>query len=271
MEENESLRNAQLDNLKAKESRQPTFGALSEDLYAELNERVEILMSENALMVDQKTLLSNELEAHQEELALRTREVAELTQILNNNVKDLKACKQHIAQAESDRDEAAEKALSSSEKVGKLEIQIEEFEAKLAEELHKRNRMEQELKETRAALKDSLVRGENDALVAMRRVKSCEDRISELHSSLLQKTEELDNAQDIIRKLRREYQSTRQDAEGMLQVMQGLERQVAGFAEREREVERSALETKTRMEEVLIQRDQVYVLLFNALQAKDTV
>lgn len=52
----------------------------------------------------------------------------------------------------------------------------------------------------------------------MRRLKIAEDRVKELHLLLLQKTQDLENAQEVARKLRREYQSTRQDAEGMLQV-----------------------------------------------------
>ena len=52
----------------------------------------------------------------------------------------------------------------------------------------------------------------------MRRTKSAEDRVRDLHSLLLQKTQDLDSALEVGRKLRREYHSTRQDAEGMLQV-----------------------------------------------------
>ena len=61
----------------------------------------------------------------------------------------------------------------------------------------------------------------------------------------------------MVRKLRREYQSTRQDAEGMLQVMSGLERQLAEYSSREEEVQRLARENKDRLEEALVLRDQV--------------
>ena len=52
----------------------------------------------------------------------------------------------------------------------------------------------------------------------MRRTKAAEERVRELHSIILQKTLDLDSAVEVGRKLRREYHSTRQDAEGMLQV-----------------------------------------------------
>ena len=68
-------------------------------------------------------------------------------------------------------------------------------------------------------LKQLTHQSEEEGLLAMRRLKVAEDRVKELHLLLLQKTQDLENAQEIARKLRREYQSTRQDAEGMLQVI----------------------------------------------------
>jgi hypothetical protein len=40
--------------------------------------------------------------------------------------------------------------------------------------------------------------------------------VRELHVSLLQKTQEYDAVQEVLRKLKREYKTTRQDAEGNL-------------------------------------------------------
>jgi chromosome segregation ATPase len=256
MEENENLRGAQLENLKVG-SRPTTFGSLTDDLYAEMSERIEILMSENSLMVDQKTMLSTELEAHQTELAMRTKEVAELSQLLNTNLKDLKSSQQLIAQTETERDEASEKALAYSDSLARAEIAIDELKERLTQSQTKVGELDREAKEARSANKTLVAKVDNDALASMRRMKAAEERISELHSQLLQKTEELDGAQDLVRKLRRECQTTRQDAESMLQVMQGLERQLAAFSEREKEVERIASENKNKMEEVLIARDQV--------------
>jgi chromosome segregation ATPase len=256
MEENDNLRNAQLENLKLRELRNPTFGSLSDDLYAELNERIEILMSENSLMVEQKTLLANELEAHQDELTQRTEEVAELSQVLKTNLKDLQACRQHIAQAEQDRDEASGKALQYSEAMAKAEVLAEDLKEKTVLAQARADGLDRDLREARATVKGLMNKAENEAQTGMRRMKAAEERIMELHSQLLHKTEELDAAQGVVRRLNREYQSARQDAEGMLQVMQGLERQVAAYADREKEVERVASENKSRIEDVLIARDQ---------------
>ena len=98
---------------------------------------------------------------------------------------------------------------------------------------------------------------EDDGLNAVRKLKLFEDRVKELQMQLLQKSQELENAQEVARKLRREYQSTRQDAEGMLQVMSGLERQLAEYSNRESEIERVATESKEKLEEAYVARDQV--------------
>lgn len=101
---------------------------------------------------------------------------------------------------------------------------------------------------------------EDDGLNAVRKLKLFEDRVKELQMQLLQKSQELENAQEVARKLRREYQSTRQDAEGMLQVMSGLERQLAEYSNRESEIERVATESKEKLEEAYVARDQVRIL-----------
>lgn len=68
-------------------------------------------------------------------------------------------------------------------------------------------------------MKATIAARDQDAHSSMQRLKAAEERVKELHALLLQKTHDLDVAQDVARKLRREYQSTRQDAEGMLQVL----------------------------------------------------
>jgi len=90
----------------------------------------------------------------------------------------------------------------------------------------------------------------------MRRTKVAEDRVRELHMQLLKSNQELNFSQDALRKLKREYQSTRQDAEGMLQVMSGLERQVSDFSARESDLERRMKENAEGLENALTLKDQ---------------
>jgi chromosome segregation ATPase len=111
----------------------------------------------------------------------------------------------------------------------------------------------QELTAQNKGIKDKI---HEDIYMYVQRSKTAEERVRELHTLLLNKNKELDSAQEVIRKLKREYQSTRQDAEGMLQVMSGLERQLLGYTGREAEVERLAKENKEKVEVALIERDR---------------
>jgi hypothetical protein len=83
----------------------------------------------------------------------------------------------------------------------------------------KSSEAEMTAREAKKQLGATASQAEENNLLNMRRTKAAEERVRDLHSLLLQKTQELDSALEVGRKLRREYQSTRQDAEGMLQVM----------------------------------------------------
>ena len=84
-----------------------------------------------------------------------------------------------------------------------------------------------------------------------------ENRVRELHGALHAKTQELDASSELVRKLRAEYQTTRQDAEGMLQVMGGLERQLSEYAAREADVNKRDKSCKEQEEEMAIFKEQV--------------
>eukprot|EP01042_Synura_sphagnicola_P005074 gene5074-6461_t len=161
-----------------------------------------------------------------------------------------------MKQAESDRDESSKKILKYSEALGKVESEMDDLKDQLSVWQQKGDVADANMAEARRQLKAMRAKMEEDGVVYMRRMKVAEDRVKELHNQLLQRGQELDASTDLVRKLRREYQSTRQDAEGMLQVMTGLERQLADFSSREEQVERIAKESKEKMEEAYLQRDQ---------------
>lgn len=100
-------------------------------------------------------------------------------------------------------------------------------------------------------------KGEDDSALTLKRVQDAENRVRELHGALFARTQELDAANELLRKLRSEYQTTRQDAEGMLQVMGGLERQLGEYASREADVDKRDKSCKEREEEMQIFKEQV--------------
>ena len=78
---------------------------------------------------------------------------------------------------------------------------------------------------------------------------------------LILKNQEYETTQELVRKLRHEYQSTRVDAEGMLQVMTGMERQLNDYATKEELITKLQYESREKIEEALLIKEQVRILL----------
>ena len=262
--ENDTLRNMQLDQLKNSGSgTSGGFGfgmsameSVGAETLLELNERIDILMAENAVMVEQKTTLSTELDTYQEELTQRTEELTVTTERLNAALVDLRMSNEHSTNAEKNLEEASGRIMSNNDYVGKLESEREDLQEQVEGLKHKNASLDASLREMRSSMKDHMARTDEDATTFLRRTKAAEDRVRELHTLLLKKNQELDTVSEAQRKMRMDYQSTRQDAEGMLQVMGGLERQLAEYVSREEEVNKVVRVSKDKTEAALIERDQ---------------
>ena len=255
--DNEALRQAQLEYLRQKQQSDGPLDPLHSDLLRDLNERVEILMAENAMLVEQKALLGQELEGSQQDLKLRTEEFEELAVNLRALRDQLNQTSARLQQVEKERDEAAKQAVSYSDALGRVSSELDAAKESLKLLQLKYKDLEVVSADSQKQLKAFQTQYEDEQMEAMRRVKRAEEHVRELHTQLLQKSQELDTVQEAARKLKREYQSTRQDAEGMLQVMSGLERQIVEFTSREADVLKQSKESKERVEEALSARDQV--------------
>lgn len=168
-----------------------------------------------------------------------------------------------------------------SDTLSRAETEVSDLKEQLDVWVERSQRAENHVSQLEKDIKEVVNRSEDEGQTAMRKMKAAEDYVKELQVSLLQKTQDLDAAQEVARKLKREYQSTRQDAEGMLQVfliflpmawvlifniilplllpaqvMSGLERQLSEYSAREAEVERIAKDSKEKVEEALVVRDQ---------------
>ena len=262
--ENEELRERQLENLRqtGMQGGASEFlgmgpaGPINAEALAEMNERVDILMAENAMISEQKNALTLELDGLQEELHHRTEEVGILTHQLSGTVRELQSKALRGLQAERERDEAAKQAVALSDAIGKMKMEVDELREQLLLWQQRSTESDTIIQELKKQFKEVKESAEETTTSCMRRNKIAEDRVKELHSQLLHKTHELDSAQDVLRKLRREYASTRQDAEGMLQVMTGLERQISEYSVREADVEKLARDSKESIELALMERDQ---------------
>jgi chromosome segregation ATPase len=253
--ENEELREIQSQN--AKTYGFGPAGPLNAELIAELREKNDILMDENALMAENKVIMSAQLDGIQTELASKTQENGDLSLKLSQMAAEHQHVLARLKQAEHDREEAARHAFDKGEGVSRAEIELEALSDRLAAATHQLREKDIHLQDVKKQLSALIARNEEEGLVSMKRVKKAEDRVRELHGLLSTKTHELDSANDVVRKMRSELQSTRQDAEGMLQVMVGLERKLNDYGARESEVEQLAKDSKEKFEEALTIKEQV--------------
>mmetsp|Transcript_23434 Transcript_23434/g.32133 ORF Transcript_23434/g.32133 Transcript_23434/m.32133 type:complete len:779 (+) Transcript_23434:364-2700(+) len=266
IQENEELRENQVEGFKATPfSNAPQHlgmnpsGPINSELVNDLNERISILMDANALLVEQKALLSNELDRQQRLLGSLERDRADLTASVSRAAAEEQSLRALLQQAERDREQAAARAISAGEQLGRAEADAEALAEQLASCRQRIAEAEDACQELRRQSQQQAARAEDASVAAMRRVRAAEERGRELSAQLQRRGQEADAAAETARKLRAEYASTRQDAEGMLQVMAGLERQLQEYAAREAQVERAGLESKERSQEAQTARDQCQV------------
>jgi methyl-accepting chemotaxis protein len=220
LSENEILRQEKIEYLRSRKQAgsDGALDPLQADLIRDLNQKLEILMAENATMAEQKALLAQELENTSADLHRRTLEVEELAAHVRASAETVSSLQLQLQRTEKERDEAAKQAVHFSDALGKASTEMETLKEALALQQHKTRDLEQTSNELTLRLKQVSDKYEEEQLECMRRVRKAEDRVRELHTQLLQKTQELDTLSESNRKLKREYASTRADAEGMVQV-----------------------------------------------------
>lgn len=202
----------------------------------ELVEMNDVLNKTNSIMSEQITMLEGHLNVSrtaltesQEQLASETKQsqeqAAALTQlsVLNRSlemerdetVRRLQTATADLATMQQARDELQQVVRKNSQGTRAKDVQINELKAALGEL-------------SKAAGDDQ------DALEG--RLAAVSDHARELKAALVQREMELDAVTTEMRDLQREHRSTRTDAEGMLKVMAGMEKNLAEFKAREDQV-----------------------------------
>lgn len=259
--ENEALKSELLENISGSKfqraSNMPSSSSsASSELVSELNERIDVLMAENAVLVEHKSALSSELENYHEELNKLAEENSKYSKQISLLGKEVQSLKASMLQLENDRNEAGLHAMKFSEAFSKADSQLELLREQHSQARDKISEQDLLIEDLKKALKSVEANANAEAHSLVKKMKVLEDRMKELQNALGKKTFELDESLEVSRKVRREYASTRQDAEGMLQVMGGLEKQVLQYAAREADLEKLMKEYRDKMEESLTSRDQ---------------
>lgn len=270
LSENEQLRKLHYESLQNSSARDvgsgrsgtdrldPSLPMLNE-IIAEMHERIDILMSENSILVDQKHQLTVELEKHHIELTAKHTDFENLMSANNLLKLDLSKFESQLKQVLLERNEAANQALKFSDALSSVDSTNEKLHLQLKVTEKKLQEKEVQFQQINAQFENSTKEFNDESLNQIRKMKAVDDRNQELYQSLNLKSLECDELQDSLRKLKREYQSTRSDAEGMIQVMSGLERQLSDYAAKEDDLDRLVKDFKIKTEDAIIERDQLKV------------
>jgi len=216
-------------------------------------------MDENALLVETKVVLSSELDKQSTLVNKQVKELNEYHQLINQLTSDLHQVKQSNGLLEQERNEAAKHALQLSDLLGQSEETIDSLRDQLLLIQSQCKEKEQKVVELEGKCKVLSSRYDSDSVAMVQTVKSLEDRMKEMQYNLHNKQGEVENSVEMLRKLRSEYNTTRQDAEGMLQVMNGMERQLQEYASREAVVNALQSEAREKLEQAITLREECVV------------
>lgn len=259
--ENDNLRNIQLETLRqnARGGRNDTGNGMNAsdlETLQELNEQLEILMAENAHLVEEKDLLMDELNTTQMELERCREEMEHMSKLLFTAEREHKVITARATEAESTRDVSENKLHQASIDIGRLEQEMDVLKEQLILSESRCSNADKNMADARLRLQQMERKMVEDSYRMAQKTKGVEDRVRELHLVVLQRTQELENVNELYRKLKREHQSTRQDAEGMLHVLSGMEKQLQEYAAKEEELQRFSRESKEKLEEALALKEQ---------------
>ncbi len=235
-------------------------GVAAREMIFRLNERIKLLMDENVGMADQVSNMGRELDRTHDELKEREEHVTELTNALSETAVVAKRLDKQVCDLFTEKGRAEDEVGARSRAFAEADKKLRQCmasESTLKEERNAAQGLNKELKRRQTEIQR---RHESDIEALAAKVKSSTERVSELQGQLAAKSSEADVLCVELRRTRRELEQVRGDAEGMVQVIGGFEKQVANYAKKEEVAHTAVLESKQKVEDALLARDQARAL-----------
>ncbi|TYZ56912.1 hypothetical protein PybrP1_006078 [[Pythium] brassicae (nom. inval.)] len=225
----------------------------SGEYFGEINERID----ENNMLMEQVSLQDDELSSMRKELHDRDQQL----QIMGQNFNQATLALQELRDScEAMRDEKM-----------RCEAQLQQYAARIAQvesqrellgrqvelvQAEKRSLDDQalEYEALLAAVKKNAER--KDEAFATRYQNVCA-RLRELNSAVEHREKAVDELEEKNRALHSELEAARQDCEGMLSVLSGMEKQLTQYCNREDSVAELESDCKASVEEVVLEKEQL--------------
>eukprot|EP00742_Colponemidia_sp_Colp-10_P007456 GILJ01008031.1.p1 GENE.GILJ01008031.1~~GILJ01008031.1.p1 ORF type:complete len:794 (-),score=180.63 GILJ01008031.1:59-2395(-) len=230
----------------------------------ELQERIDLLTEENSMLVEQNEMVKRQLDQLGAENHARTNECIEKTNALAHTTALLDAAEGREQEQRRLREIAEQKLKQCLAELGTLEREKEDLVRDL-------NRATSELKlQTAAATSykrsfDELQnRSEAESQQLLQELQNANSREKELTQRSMHLERMMEEWKEKYRVASREQESARHEFESMLKVMDGLERQVGEYQHKEQSTLQLAQESKERVEQAMLERDQAVARAQNA-------
>ena len=274
---------------------QGSMPGVDTEAYSDLTEMADVLNKTNSIMTEQIAMLETELGRTKSSEKTATERLAKISKTAEEQALSLTQLSQMNKSLKSERDDTARRLQDLTAELSTVHSSKEEIAIALKRSEDAMRRKEKECKlereigyvyiyiysytltkqnktnnqptipphthtHTGKDLKDALNELSRAATMEQEQL---EDRMNhvilssnDLRSNLRNTEQQLDETKERLRSLQVEYETARADAEGMLKVMNGMEKQLSEYAEREEQVVALSKESKERVEAALLERDQ---------------
>lgn len=223
----------------------------------ELNERVDVLMAENNMLMEQVSLQDNELGAMKTELTDKDQQLQIMGQNFDEATVALQELRDACSQIRSEKMHCERQLQRHAASVAQLESAKESVMTQMDAARKERGELEGKIEELNDMV-EKMKRGSErkDEAFSTRYQNVCV-RLRELTDALETKDKTVDDLQERSNGLQSELDAVRQDCEGMLNVLNSMEKQLTQYCAREEAVAELEIKCKTKVEEAILEKEEV--------------
>ncbi|KAK1945139.1 hypothetical protein P3T76_003672 [Phytophthora citrophthora] len=223
----------------------------------EFNERIDVLMAENNMLMEQVSLQDDEIGAMKKELTDRDQQLQVMGQNFNEATLALQELRDACTQVREEKMHCERQLQRYAASIAQLESAKESLVEQTDVVRKERCDLENQLVEYEEMLEKMKKSTERKDEAFSSRYQNVCVRLRELTNALEQKDKVVDELQERNNGLQAELDAIRQDCEGMLNVLNSMEKQLTQYCAREDAVAELESECKAKVEDAILEKEEV--------------
>eukprot|EP00644_Phytophthora_capsici_P010545 jgi/Phyca11/116066/e_gw1.30.255.1 len=223
----------------------------------EFNERIDVLMAENNMLMEQVSLQDDEIGAMKKELTDRDQQLQIMGQNFNEATLALQELRDACAQVREEKSQCERQLQRYAASIAQLESAKESLVEQTDIVRKERSDLENQLGDYEEMLEKMKRSTERKDEAFSSRYQNVCIRLRELTNALEQKDKAVDELQERNNGLQAELDAIRQDCEGMLNVLNSMEKQLTQYCAREDAVAELESECKAKVEDAILEKEEV--------------